>query len=118
MLDKDNLENKLLIDMFNDDFALFHYFKTVELLCNLKINIRLQPVVTHMVPNCFRSYKINHTNNYVNSVWDNSIKNMLLPEEYLRPFVANGDVKICGFDHPPVESHILLAEKIYNQVVF
>ena len=115
-LDKDNLEHKLLIDMFNDDSAFFHYFKTVELLCNLKINIRIQPMISDMVPNS--SYKINHTKDYINSVWNNSVKNMLLSEECLRPRVVNGELKNCGFGHPPVESHILLAEKIYNQVVF
>ena len=111
-LDKDNVENKLLIDMFNDDFAHFHYFKTVELLCNLKINIRLQPLLTNMILD--RSYKINHTRDYINSVWANRTKNMLLPEEHLTYPTVNGERIMCEFGHPPVESHMLLAEKIFK----
>jgi|688.fasta_scaffold319645_2 hypothetical protein len=115
-LDKDNVENKLLIDMFNDDFAHFHYFKTVELLCNLKINIRLQPMLPNMILGA--SYKIKHTSDYINSVWANSTKNMLLPEESLKHPTVNGEKIMCEFGHPPVESHVLLAEKIYSQVEF
>jgi len=111
-LDKHNIKNKLLIDMFNDDFVYFHYFKTIELLCNLKINIRLQPMLPNMILD--QSYKINYTRDYINSVWVNSTQNMLLSEESLKYPIVDGEEIKCGFGHRPVESHMLLAEQIFK----
>ena len=112
-LDKNDVENNLFIDLFTDDFAMFHYFKTVQLLCNLnsKINIRLQPMLEDIGPNCLHGYKLKHTTDYIKTVWNANVNNMLLPTEFLRPVM-----KVCGFGHPPVESHIQLADIIYNQI--
>ena len=118
-LDATNAENKLFVELFNDDFALFHYFKTVESLHNLnsKITIRLQPISLGISPTSFSfKYKLNHTRSYINNVWKNSNTSIVLPDEYLRIQMINRQLKVCEYGHAPVESHIVLAEKMYNQL--
>ena len=76
----------------------------------------MQPMVNEMLPHHLDKLNIPHTRTFAEDIWKNSIGNLLLPEEYLRPPIVNGIAIKCAFGHPPVESHIELAEKIYKQI--
>jgi hypothetical protein len=115
-------EDNLLIEMFNDDYLIFIYFKTLQLFGALhdKINIRLQPVIRDVYPHRTETfiYDLNYTRPYAVKVWYDLQNIFLLEEEYLHDCIVDGKLKRCGFLHEPVESHIELANKIYNQVKF
>jgi hypothetical protein len=120
-LNQDKVGSKMLVDLFNDDFSLFQYYKIVESLHNLnsKINIRLQPM--EPIPPLERAtggYKLIHTRSVCQSMQTSSLPSMLLPKEYLKLPIIDGKEKRCEYGHPPLESHIELAEKIYNQIEF
>lgn len=115
-------EDKSLIELFNDDFLVFTYFKTLQLLGSLadKINIRLQPMIPEINPHCNEPFMfhLKHTRPYATSIWDGLKDVFLLANEHLREYIVNGKPIRCGFMHDPVESHIELANKIHNQVQF
>lgn len=114
----DDIGSKLLLDIYNDDYAVFHYFRTLNSFNSLRSKIRLliQPMVNNMLPHELDQLNIPHTRSFAEDIWKNSMGNMVLPEEYLRPPIINGIAKNCAFGHPPLESHIELAEKIYKQI--
>lgn len=115
-------EDKSLIELFNDDYLVFSYFKTLNLLGALKdkINIRLQPVIRELYPQRPETFifDLKNCRDYANSVWDGLQDILLLEAEYLQEYIVDGKPKRCGFLHEPVESHTELANKIYNQVKF
>jgi hypothetical protein len=113
-----HVDNKS-IEYFNNDFLFFQYFKTLRLLLELDIliNIRLQPMVCDINPNT-QSCILIHVNGYIQSTWNKLQDVLILPEEYLQVYLENGRPKRCGFNHEPVESHIELAKKIFEQVKF
>ena len=117
-----NEQDRSLIELFNDDYLVFSYFKTMKLLGSLKdrINIRLQPVIRELYP--YRDetfiFDLKQTRDYATNIWDSLQDVFLLQEEYLQEYIVNGKPKRCGFLHEPVESHTQLANKIYKQVKF
>ena len=115
-------EDKSLIELFNDDYLVYSYFKTLQLFGALKdkINIRLQPVIKELYPHGTETFifNIKHTREYANTVWNSLQDVFLLEAEYLRDYIVDGIPKRCGFLHQPIESHTELANKIYNQVKF
>ena len=117
----DNVEDRSLLKLYNDDFLVFTYFKTLCILNSLKskMNIRLQPVVKGLNPfsNDFELGNI-YIKNYAQHIWNESQDVLLLPDEYLQEYIVDGKPKRCGFLHEPIESHIELANKIYKQVKF
>ena len=116
----DDVGSKLYLDMYNDDYVVFQYFKTLELFNGLatKIQLMMQPMTTEILLMQLDKLDIPHTRSFANTVWKNSIDNILLPEEYLQPLIVNGVARKCTFGHPPVESHIELAKKIYKKIKF
>jgi hypothetical protein len=115
----DELGSKLFLDIYNDDFLVFQYFKTLNLLSNLSsdINLLIQPMVADMTPKQLDNLKLTHSRLFANNVWKNIIDNIILPEECLQPPIVNGVAKKCAFGHPPLESHIELAEKLHKKFI-
>jgi len=116
----DDIGSKLLLDIFNDDYLIFQYFKNLILLnsLNSKMQLKMQPLSVTMLDEYLTSLNITNNKQFTKDVWNGVIDNMLLPEEFLKRPVVNGKEVVCGFLHPPLESHIELAEKIYNQIKF
>lgn len=104
--------SRLLLELQNDDFLVFHYFKTIHLLHYLgsKINLIMQPMKklwpVHNITNLDAPY----TEQYANTVWK-ECSTSILSELYLEDVTPP-----CGFGHPALESHILLAEKLAGLV--
>ena len=118
LLNSSILETDLVLVGLTTPFRIVD-FRAVESLHNLnsKITIRLQPISLGISPTSFSfKYKLNHTRSYINNVWKNSNTSIVLPDEYLRIQMINRQLKVCEYGHAPVESHIVLAEKMYNQL--
>jgi hypothetical protein len=115
----DDISSKLLLEIYNDDYIVFQYFKTLSLLSSLNSKMRLlmQPMVKNMMTTELNKISISHTSSFANDIWNNIINNIILPDEWLQPPMVNGIVKQCAFGHPPVESHIELAGKMHNKLV-
>lgn len=115
-------EDKSMIELFNDDYLVYTYFKTLQLFGALKdkINIRLQPVIQEVYPHRPETFifDLKQTRDYACAVWNSLQDVFLLEAEYLQEYIVDGKPKRCGFMHEPVESHTELANKIYNQVKF
>lgn len=114
-------EDKLFVEVFNDDFAVFQYYKTVSLLANLKskINIRLQPIINDLNPSSnYFTFDLKHVKSYVDYVWDETQDVFILANDFLKDCIVGFKPRRCGFFHQPIESHTELANKIYNQVKF
>jgi hypothetical protein len=117
----DNVEDRSLLKLYDDNFLVFSYFKTLSILNSLKskMNIRLQPVVKGLNPFSHEfDFATAHAKNYAQHIWNESQDALILPNEHLQEYIVDGKPKRCGFMHEPVESHIELANKIYNQVKF
>jgi len=112
-----DIGSKLLLDIFNDDFIVFQYFKTLSLLASLRSNINLlmQPMVNDM--NQLDKLELIHSRLFADTIWKTNIGSMVLPEEYLQLPVVNGKEQKCAFGHPPVESHIELAGKMHKKLI-
>lgn len=112
--------SKLYLDMYNDDYVVFHYFKTLKLFNDLatKIQLMMQPMTNDMMGDQLDKLNLPHTRVFAELVWKESINNILLPEEFLRLPVIDSILKRCEFGHPPLESHIELAKKIHKQIKF
>lgn len=104
--------SKLLLELWNDDFLVFHYFRTIHLLhfLSLKINLLMQPMRKTWTPSYIHTLDIPHTKHYVDSIW-NECTSSILSELYLEDTTP-----LCGFGHPSVESHMLLAEQLEELV--
>jgi hypothetical protein len=115
----EDLGSKLFLDIYNDDFLVFQYFKTLNLLSGLSsdINLLMQPMVADMTPKQLAKLDLTHSRLFADNVWKNTIDNIILPEECLQLPIVNGVAKKCAFGHPPVESHIELAGKMHNKLV-
>lgn len=114
-------DDKLFVEVFNDDFAVFQYYKTLGLLANLKskINIRLQPVIYGLNPSSsYFTFDLKHVKPYVDHVWNEAQDVLILANDFLEDYIVDGIPRKCGFFHQPIESHTELANKIYNQVKF
>ena len=116
----DEVSSKLLLDIANDDYLVFQYFKTLILLnsFNSKMQLKMQPMTITILDKCLIHLNNPHTKQFAKGVWNSIIDNVLLPEEFLKRPEVNGVQIECGFHHPPLESHTELAEKIYNQIKF
>lgn len=121
----DGTNDRSLIELFNDDFVVFQYFKTLHSLYTLstQFTIRIQPMVKDINPfgEHFYDLKLYHTREYAQSIWNQIKEVLILPNEYLKDQPANqrGTIfKRCGFLHQPIESHTELATKIFKQVEF
>jgi hypothetical protein len=117
----DEVGSKLLLEIHNDDYLVFQYFKNLILLnsLNSKIQLKMQPM-TVTVLNKYRIERLNisHTKQFAEHVWNDMIDNILLPEEFLKRPEVDGVQVECGFHHPPLESHIELANKIFEKLNF
>ena len=117
----DNVEDRSLLKLYNDDFLVFSYFKTLSILNSLKfkMNIRLQPVVKGLNP-FSNEFELGNTyiRNYARHIWNESRDVLLLSDEHLQEYIVDRRPIRCGFLHEPIESHTELATKIYNQVKF
>jgi hypothetical protein len=114
-----DVSSKLLLDICNDDYLVFHYFKNLSLLnsLNSKIRLLMQPMVNDMMEVQLNKINILHTKLFANDVWKSIVDNIILPDECLQLPIVNGVAKKCAFGHPPVESHIELAGKMHNKLV-
>lgn len=114
---KDEETLKLFTTICEDNYIVFSYFRTLAALNALKdrINIRIQPTSGGMSPNSeVFLYDIGDVKKYALDVWD-KCDTMLLAEDFLKMEPEN--VEICRYQHQPVESHIALAKRIYNECV-
>ena len=104
--------SRLLVELRNDDFLVFYYFKTIHLLHCLssKINLMMQPMRKMWTMPYINNLDIPYTKQYANSVW-NECKESILSELYL-----DDNIPLCGFGHPSLDSHILLAEQLEKSV--
>lgn len=104
--------SRLLVELRNDDFLVFHYFKNIHLLHYLgsKINLMMQPMRKIWTMPFINNLDVPYTRQYANSVWNECTEN-ILSELYL-----DFTIPLCGFGHPPLESHILLADQLEKLV--
>ena len=112
--------SKLLLDICNDDYLVFQYFKTLILLngFNSKMQLRMQPMTITILDTGLMHLNNPHTKQFAKDVWSSIIDKVLLPEEFLKRPEVNGVKIACGFAHPPLESHTELANKIFERVKF
>lgn len=114
---KDEATLKLFTTICDDNYIVFSYFKTVASLDALKdrINIRIQPASGGISPNSeVFYYDITDVKKYAVDVWG-KCSTMLLPEDCLQLEPENPQV--CQYQHQPIESHIALAKRLYNECV-
>lgn len=114
---KDEATLRLFTTICDDSYIVFSYFRTLVALNALKehINIRIQPTSGGMSPNSeVFLYDIDDVKKYALDVWD-KCDTMLLAEDFLK--IEPENIEICRFQHQPVESHIALAKRIYNDCV-
>jgi len=114
---KDEATLRLFTTICEDNFVVFSYFRTVAALNALKdrINIRIQPASGGMSPNSEAFlYDIEDVKEYALDVWE-KCDTMLLAEDFLKMEPEN--LEVCQYQHQPVESHIALAKRIYNECV-
>ena len=103
--------SRLLLELYNDDYIVYHYFKSLSLLNNLSSKMRLlmQPMVNDMLDTGLDKLNLQHSRQYADSIWSECGPN-ILSQFYL------GTHPKCEFGHPALECHIELAEKIYENV--
>jgi hypothetical protein len=104
--------SRLFIELFNDDFTVYNYCKNIHLLHCLssKINLLMQPMRKWWTIDHIIRRDIPNTKEYAINVW-NECKPSLLSNLYLEDIVP-----ACGFGHPAIESHTLLAEQLEELV--
>jgi len=107
----DDVGSRLLLEIYNDDYIVYQYFKTLSLLNSLssKMKLLMQPMVNDMLPSQLNKLDLQHSRQYANSIWRECRPN-ILSEFYL------GNSPKCEFGHPALESHIDLAEKIHGTI--
>jgi hypothetical protein len=102
-----------LIELFNDDWLCFNYYKTLKLILSLhdEINIRFQPLLsTHSIE---QQHSLKYVHDYSSQVWQDVRPFMLSENDFLE--LKEGQ-RLCGFRHYPVGSHIDLADRIYSKI--
>jgi hypothetical protein len=106
-----DISSRLLLELYNDDYIVYHYFKTLSLLnsLNSKINLLMQPMVNNMLEMELDKLNLQHSRQYADSIWRECRPN-ILSEFYLRTSPK------CEFGHPALECHIELAEKIHENI--
>jgi hypothetical protein len=107
----DDVGSKLLLDLYNDDYMAYHYFKTLSLLNGLssKMKLLMQPMVNEMLFKQLNKLDLRHTRHYAHNIWRECQPNILSQYHLER-------LPECEFGHPALECHIKLAEKIYENV--
>jgi hypothetical protein len=104
--------SRLFIELFSDDFTVYNYCKNIHLLHCLgsKINLLMQPMRKWWIIDNLVRFDIPNTKEYAINVW-NECSTSLLSNLYLEDIVPE-----CGFGHPAIESHTLLAEQLEELV--
>jgi hypothetical protein len=108
-----NPHDVTLVELLNDDWLFFNYYKTLKLmlLLNDKINIRFQPMTVRQ--NLEKYDSLTYVRDYANEVWEELQPLILSKTDVLE--LKEGQ-QLCGFRHHPVESHIDLADRIYSKL--
>jgi len=104
--------SRLFLELFNNDFMIYQYCKNIHLLHCLgsKMNLLMQPMQKEFILDHIISLDIPETKQYAESVW-NECASSFLSELYL-----SDEHPRCGFGHPALESHTLLAEQLEDLV--
>ena len=104
--------SRLFLELFNNDFMIYQYCKNIHLLHCLgsKMNLLMQPMQKEVILDHIIGLDIPETKQYAESIWNECASSFLsklyLSDEYPR----------CGFGHPSLESHTLLAEQLEDLV--
>jgi hypothetical protein len=112
-----------LANLYDDNLNAFYYYSFLNNIQQLKsyLNIRIQPmIVNNSINNDHFSMRHSLDENiykYCLNVFDDCSSILLLPKEHLRNKVLDPKIVLCGYKHPPLESHIELAIKIYDKCV-
>lgn len=115
-------EKRPLLELFDDNLTAFNYFSFLNNLQQLKahINIRIQPMTANntVYDKNFSLAGI-HSDmmKYCLDIFDDCQSITLLSKEYLRNNIIDPNIVLCGYGHPPLESHIELAIKINDRCV-
>lgn len=115
-------EKSTILELFDDNLNAFNYFSFLNNIQQLKniINIRIQPMTVNntVTSSYFNLLDIDkNIFKYCNDIWEDCQNITLLSKEYLRNKTLDPNVILCGYGHPPLESHIELAIKIYDRCV-
>lgn len=113
-LSDENPHDITLIQLLNEDWLFFNYYKTLRLmlLLNDKINIMFQPMTS--TQNLDKYESLTYVRDYADEVWQQVQPFILSPTDVLE--LRKGQ-SLCGFKHHPVESHIDLADRIYLKLI-
>jgi hypothetical protein len=109
-----DIRNWCVDNIFNDQYMIWNYTKTLSALNNLPINLKLQPVRDGINPK-HKAYSIDQISFYVNDVWKKLEDKFLLEDCYLD---KTKEMIHCGFGHLPKESHDILANKIFENCFY
>lgn len=118
----DTTEQKPLLELFDDNLTAFNYFSFLNNVQQLKnhINIRIQPMTANNTVDSKHFSLLGIDSNimkYCLDVFDDCQNITLLSKEYLRNKTIDPKFTLCRYGHPPLESHIELAIKIYDRCV-
>lgn len=118
----DTTEQKPLLELFDDNLTAFNYFSFLNNVQQLKnhVNIRIQPMTANNTVDSKHFSLLGIDSNimkYCLDVFDDCQNITLLSKEYLRNKTIDPKFTLCGYGHPPLESHIELAIKIYDRCV-
>ena len=117
-----DVEKKPILELFDDNLTAFNYFSFLNNIQQLKnhLNIRIQPMTANNTINSKHFSLLGIDSNilkYCLSVFDDCQSIILLSKEYLKNKTIDPKVTLCGYGHPPLESHIELAIKINDRCV-
>lgn len=117
-----DVEKKPILELFDDNLTAFNYFSFLNNIQQLKnhLNIRIQPMTANNTINSKHFSLLGIDSNilkYCLSVFDDCKSITLLTKEYLKNKTIDPKLTLCGYGHPPLESHIELAIKIYDRCV-
>jgi hypothetical protein len=107
----DDVGSRLLLEIYNDDYIVYQYFKTLSLLNSLssKMKLLMQPMVNDILFKQLNKLDLRHTRHYAHNIW-RECQPSILSEFHLERSLE------CEFGHPALESHIELAEKIHENI--
>lgn len=112
-----------LLHLYDDNLIALDYFTSLNNLQELKnhMNIRLQPMKASNTIS-YKDFNLKQTINrniykFCLDIWDQASSVLLLPKVYLRDETTDPNIELCGYGHPPLQSHIELGIQIYDRCV-
>lgn len=101
----------LLLDVYNDDFQVFQYFKTLQSLANLnsKITVMMQPMGVWPLAqylDLLVRLGLTYTREYAAQIWQECEPHIV------SELILDRTLPMCGFGHPSLAAHDKLAKEL------